>query len=161
MSPRVREEVPVADPDLRCLLIGFAGGRLLVPGGLVVEALPYAPPLRVEGAPPWVLGSLLWRARTVPLIGMEPLLAGSTTITGPRSRIVVLRTPGGRVGHVAVVTVEVPQLLTLARADLHALDDDPLPPGVLRRVRLHDGEALIPALDHLDAELAALGIYRN
>ncbi|HNO60057.1 MAG TPA: chemotaxis protein CheW, partial [Plasticicumulans sp.] len=87
------------DRELRCLLIGFAGGRLLLPGSMVVEVLPHATPLRVAEVPRWVLGSLLWRARTVPLLAIEPLVTGQPAAPGPRSRIVVLTTPSERVQH--------------------------------------------------------------
>ena len=52
----------MSERELRCLLVGFAGGRLLLPGTMIVEVLPYATPLRAPDTPHWVLGSLLWRA---------------------------------------------------------------------------------------------------
>ena len=149
------------DRELRCLLIGFAGGRLLLPGSMVVEVLPYATPLRVAEVPRWVLGSLLWRACTVPLLAIEPLVTGQPAAPGPRSRIVVLTTPSERVQHLALVSLEVPQLSLLKREMLKASDEVDCPPGMLRAVRIGgDQDAFIPDFDLLCEELAPLGIYR-
>lgn len=150
----------MSERELRCLLVGFAGGRLLLPGSMIVEVLPYATPLRAADAPHWVLGSLLWRARTVPLIGIEPLVTGRPAEPGARSRIVVLTTPSERVRHLALVSLEVPQLSLLTRETLKANDELDCPPGMLRAVQIGDQRAWIPDLDLLCEELAPLGVYR-
>ncbi|PWV62328.1 chemotaxis protein CheW [Plasticicumulans acidivorans] len=151
----------MSEQELRCLVIGVAGGRLIAPGSLVIEVLPYAQPLRVQNAPGWVLGSLLWRARTIPLLGVEPLLLGRETEPGVRSRIVVLKTPSERVEYLGFVAQEVPQLTLVTREHLRADDDTPCPQGMLRAVLWQGGRTYIPDFDWFCTELAALGIYRS
>jgi chemosensory pili system protein ChpA (sensor histidine kinase/response regulator) len=59
-----------APSNLRCLLITVQGGQVILPNSLVVEVLPFATPLRIEAAPHWVVGAMLWHNLTTPLISL-------------------------------------------------------------------------------------------
>lgn len=56
--------------NLRCLLITVQGGQVILPNSLVAEVLPFATPLRIESAPTWVVGAMLWHNLTTPIISL-------------------------------------------------------------------------------------------
>ncbi|MDQ2693937.1 MAG: chemotaxis protein CheW [Pseudomonadota bacterium] len=144
---------------LRVLLLPYRGGQALLPNSAIVEILPFATPLPVEGAAPWVLGTLLWRARTIPLVCLERLMGQEPGAPGSRARIVVLNALGSnpRLPNYGFLTADAPRPLNLERSAIvpdasHA----PPVPGVLSRVRVNDQPAVIPDLDDIEGDLGRL-----
>ena len=97
----------------------------------------------------------------MPLLAIEPLVTGQPAAPAWRSRIVVLTTPSERVQHLALVSLEVPQLSLLKREMLKASDEVDCPPGMLRAVRIGgDQDAFIPDFDLLRGTRAARHLPR-
>lgn len=144
---------------LRSLLIPFQGGQAVLPHSTVVQVLPFAKSLRLENAPPWVTGAILWRSRTTPLVSLERLVCGITPGPGAHSRIIVVNALSNapRLPSFGLLGARAPQLLDLERTAI-SLDEatEPLPAGVLSRVRINGQAAIIPDMDAIEAVLSRL-----
>ncbi len=145
---------------LRALLISFRGGKLLVPNSAVVQALPFATPLKIEHAPNWILGAMLWRARTIPLVSFGHLLNPKLSPHEQHARIVVLNTLNQKpkLPNFGLLSTEAPQSLNLSR--MSVIDAGPQTsvnvPGVARWVKVNGEDAIIPDLDALENILISL-----
>ena len=144
--------------NLSSVLIGLRKGQAILPQSVVVESLPYATPLRIENAPPWVVGAILWRARTTPLVSLETLIEGSRTDPGARSRIVVLNALGNdpKLPNYCILGTEMPQSISLRRSEI-VIDEEEIlrPEGVLAHVRINNEEGIIiPNLDFIEEVLS-------
>lgn len=75
---------------VRCLALPIVGEQLLVPNAVVAEVFAADAISPAVGGPDWLLGSLTWRGRVLPLVCMEAALGGIRLEVGPRSKIVVM-----------------------------------------------------------------------
>ncbi len=142
---------------LRTLVIPFQGGQAILPNSTVVQVLPYAKPLRLENAPTWTVGAMLWRARTIPLISLGRLVDPFLIESEESSRIVVLNTLNQRpkLSNIGMLCTEPPRLVNLTRMAINVdLEAGPQPYGVLRWVKVHSQIAMIPDLDYIETQLA-------
>lgn len=151
-----------ASSNLRCLLIAVQGGQLILPSSLVVEVLPFATPLRIEAAPHWVVGAILWRNLTTPLVSLGRLIFRVAPDSDLNSRIIILNTLGSdsQLLHFGLLGTSAPQPVNLQHSEIN-LDPDvveiDLPmPGILSRARYQDQPVIIPDLDAIEAVLRPL-----
>ena len=151
-----------AFPNLRCLLITVQGGQIILPNSLVVEVLPFATPLRIEAAPHWVVGAMLWRNLTTPLVSLGRLVFRVTPDADLNSRIIIVNTLGSdsRLPHFGLLGTSAPRPLNLQR---HEINLDPDVPeadlrrsGILSRARYQDQPVLVPDLEAIEAVLQPL-----
>lgn len=156
-----------ATQSLYALLIALRDDALMLPNAALAEVVAYdrLQPLPAGGAGPCI-GRLTWQGRDLPVLSFE-LLNGATAPPADhrRARLAVLhalspRLPGGVY---AVLCEGHPQLVPLNPAVLRAvpLRSDDRAEFVLSRVRIATREALIPDLERIEAELAALLPARN
>ncbi len=151
-----------ASANLRCLLVALQGGQVLLPNSLVVEVLPFATPLRIETAPHWVVGAMLWRNLTTPLISLGRLIFRVAPEADLNSRIIILNTLGTdtKLPYFGILGTAAPRPLNLVRHDIK-LDpevsaDDLRRPGALCWARYQDQPIVIPDLDAIEAVLQPL-----
>ena len=149
-----------ASSNLRCLLIAVQGGQVILPNSLVVEVLPFATPLQIEAAPHWVVGAMLWRNLTTPLISLGRLIFRVAPEADLNSRIIFINALGSdtRLPHFGILSTSVPRPLDLHR---HEITLDPAVtdlnrPGVLSWARYQDQPVVIPDLDVIEAVLQPL-----
>ena len=141
--------------DIRGVLIGVTGARLLLPNASVAEVITYSLPEPVPGAPAWLYGRIRWRGWRLPLISFAKMagLAGTESELG--AKVVVLKALGGnpRQPYFAMLTQGFPRLVTVPADQLmtSAGEGGDLAPGVLAPVLLRDDEALIPDLAAIEA----------
>lgn len=154
---------PVDEPTLRSFLIPFPGGQAVLPNSLVVEVLPFATPLKIGGAPPWVVGAVLWQARTTPVVSLGRLLGDEDSSGGGHARILVVKALGGdpKLSHYGLLASGAPHPLSLKCADV--VPDEQVTPDedagrlwLSRRVRVNGEPVVIPNLDAIEAALAPL-----
>ncbi len=147
----------IASP-IRSVMIPIQGGRLLLPNATVAEVVLYRKPDPVEGAPPWVLGTIVWRGWRVPVI-LPAVLAQRENEEDPsRANLAILKALGGTVSHVAVPARGVPRLTTVGPEDIET-SDLPIGNGVLRPVTINGEAADIPDLDQIQQMLQATGLF--
>lgn len=140
--------------DFYGLLIPLAGDRLIVPRASVAEVLTWQQPEPIDGAPPWLLGSIQWNGRTTPVISVEAMTGHATPAVGGRTRIAVLVGIAGQLtsGYYGVVTQGFPQLVR-ANADIVKREEEQSFPDhgpIICRVRMLNESPLIPDLEHIE-----------
>lgn len=145
---------------LRGFLIPFTGNQALLPNSSLVEVLPFATPLKLENAPPWVAGTILWRAFNVPLVSLKRLIDPAEPRTNDYSRIVMINTLGHDPGfpYLGLLGTDAPRLLAMERPQITVNTAVTQPPKreILCWVIVNGREACIPDLNALEATLGPL-----
>lgn len=146
---RVRAGLAALGPGERLpglhLVVGVAGGRALVPGARIAEIARVVAFDGAPGAPPWVLGSFVWRGRPAVAVDLGARLGGAPASSLDAIMVILDGSPT-----VALVVDEVrglaedPVLADGVPDEAHApllvgacrVEDEALPvvaPGVLER----------------------------
>ena len=150
--------------ELYSLLIPLRNERILVPRMCVAEVIAFADTTRHDrpDAPDWLLGTVDWNGRRVPVITLDRATGDEAPSgrKGSRSRIVIFHALGRelRPAYYGVLTQGFPQLVRVNR-DVLTVDSDS-PPGadepMLCRVRMIHEFPLVPDLETIERRLADL-----
>ena len=148
--------------ELYSLLIPLRDERLLVPRMCVAEVIAFADTERSSNpdAPEWLLGSIEWNGRRLPVVSFDssaPKAESTTSKRGARSRVVVFHaiSTGSKLRYYGVLTQGFPQLVRVNR-DVITVDPEDEPVGdqpVLCRARMIHEFPLIPDLERLESRL--------
>jgi len=154
-----------APSELYSLLIPLRNERILVPRMCVAEVIAFADTEKRDDAdaPGWLLGTVDWNGRRVPVVtlddpGRQDESPGGRR--GSRSRIVVFHALGTALkpAFYGILTQGFPQLVRVNR-DVLTLDRETPPPAdqpMLCRVRMIHEFPLIPDLEAIERRLADL-----
>ncbi|MBL8259250.1 MAG: chemotaxis protein CheW [Candidatus Competibacteraceae bacterium] len=151
-----------AAENLRCLLISVQGGQAILPNSVIVEVLPFATPLKIESAPHWVVGAMLWRNLTTPLISLGRLIFRVSAESDLNSRIIIVNTlsADARLPHFGILGTSAPRPINLQREELkpnpHVEGADLNLPGILSWARYQDQPVIVPDLEAIEAVLQPL-----
>ena len=109
--------------ELYSLLIPLAEDRLIVPRACVVEVVRFSKPDHEAGAHAWMLGTVNWNGRQLPVISFEGALGKEVPAPTGRTRIVVFYASTGQLktGYFGVLTQGFPQLVRVNRDVSRAL----------------------------------------
>lgn len=144
--------------ELYSLLVPLTEDRLIVPRACVAEVVRFSQPEHEEGAHKWMLGTVNWNGRQLPVVSFEGLLGREVPAATGRTRIVVFYAGSGQLktGFFGVLTQGFPQLVRVNRdvLSLHTTEGWPEDTPVLCRVKMINEFPLIPDLEHLEALLA-------
>jgi chemosensory pili system protein ChpC len=153
--------------ELYSLLIPLRAERLLVPRMCIAEVIALAEleRKRDEETPDWLLGTVDWNGRRLPVVSFdrgEP--APQKERKKPsRARIVVFHALANRLkaGHFGILTQGFPQLVRVNSSVVAQDTDTPVPDGVpaLCRVRMIHEFPLIPDIERIEEMLADLPAY--
>jgi chemosensory pili system protein ChpC len=152
-----------APNELYSLLIPLRQERILVPRMCVAEVIAFADTEKRDDAdaPEWLLGTVDWNGRRVPVVSLDDSSEEAGVPSGrkgSRSRIVIFHAIGGqlRSGFYGVLTQGFPQLVRVNRDVLARDSDSPLPEGqpMLCRVRMIHEFPLVPDLEAIEQRLA-------
>lgn len=148
----------IAAEELYSLLVPLTGDRLIVPRACVAEVVRFTEPERTEGAQDWLLGTVNWNGRSLPIVSFEGALGNDVPAITGRTRIVVFLASTGQLktGYFGVITQGFPQLVRVNREvlKLEATDGWPDAAPVLCRVKMINEFPLIPDLEKLELMLA-------
>lgn len=144
--------------ELYSLLVPLVDERLIVPRASVAEVVRFTAPQREAGAHKWMLGTVIWNGRTLPVVSFEGALGKDVPVPTGRTRIVVFTASTGQLktGYFGAITQGFPQLVRVNR-DVLQLDSTEGWPGdapVLCRVKMINEFPLIPDLERMEAMLA-------
>jgi chemosensory pili system protein ChpC len=150
--------VSAADEELYSLLVPLADERLIVPRACVAEVVRYTPPVQKQTDRPWILGSISWNGRDLPVVAFEGAIGKDVPAPTGRTRVVVFHSMTGNIrsGHFGMLTQGFPQLVRVNEEVLKLegtgewADDAP----VLCRVKMINEFPLIPDLEALEQTLA-------
>jgi chemosensory pili system protein ChpC len=145
--------------ELYSLLVPLAGGRLIVPRVCVAEVTGVGQMRLSEGDPDWLVGTVSWKGREVPLVSFEASCGQSVPEIGNRARAVIFYA-SARIhgGYFAVMSQGLPQLVRL-NEDVLSTDPDAPDFGetpVICRVRMLNETPLVPDLERLEHRIADL-----
>jgi chemosensory pili system protein ChpC len=147
-----------ANEELYSLLIPLAEDRLIVPRACVAEVVRFTSPTDMPGSEDWLLGSINWNGRQLPVISFEGTIGKEIPATTGRTRVVVFYSGTGsiRTGFFGLITQGFPQLVRVNREVLKFASKDDWPEGapVLCRVKMINEYPLIPHLENLEALIA-------
>ncbi len=146
--------------ELYSLLVPLSEDRLIVPRACVAEVVRFSKPDHEAGAHKWMLGTVNWNGRELPVVSFEGALDKEVPPTTGRTRIVVFYASTGelKTGFFGVLTQGFPQLVRVNR-DVLALELElPLPDEtpVLCRVRMIHEYPLVPDVEEIERRLASL-----
>ena len=147
------------DSDLlQSLLIPLVGRRLIVPRACVAEVIGLGQFRLREQEPGWLIGDVAWSDHIVPLVSFEAACGDPVPELGGRSRAVILRSLGGKLGRggLALLCQGLPQLVRVSEQVLE-LDGDGGEFGdtpVICRVKVVNETPLVPDLEKLEARVA-------
>lgn len=147
-----------AAEELYSLLVPLWEDRLIVPRACVAEVVRFSAPEQQEGAHDWMMGSIAWNGRQLPVVSFEGTLGKDVPAVTGRTRVVVFYANTGQLktGYFGVLTQGFPQLVRVNRdvLKLEARDGWPEEAPVLCRVRMINEFPIIPDLEKLEAMLA-------
>lgn len=147
-----------AEEELYSLLVPLSEDRLIVPRACVAEVVRFSKAERQEGAHDWMLGTINWNGRQLPVVSFEGAVGKEIPVVTGRTRVVVFYAGTGQLkaGHFGVLTQGFPQLVRVNRdvLKLEAKDGWPEDAPVLCRVRMINEFPMIPDLEKLEAMLA-------
>jgi chemosensory pili system protein ChpC len=143
-------------------LISIGEQRLLLPNATVAEIISYrdAEQPAADGSPGWLVGSINWRQRKVPLLALERLFGDSSAdYTYLRGRIAVCYSllEDSEHPYLGVVSDGIPRLVRVRQEDIEPLPLSEAEAGMpmLARLKLKGEEAIVPDIARLSAEVAA------
>ena len=147
-----------AAEELYSLLVPLSEDRLIVPRACVAEVVRFSKAAQQEGAHDWMLGTINWNGRELPVVSFEGTLGKEVPVATGRTRVVVFYASTGQLktGYFGVLTQGFPQLVRVNRdvLKLEARDGWPEDAPVLCRVRMINEFPMIPDLEKLEAMLA-------
>lgn len=161
MSEATNTSRSTVDPTVRSLIIPLNGVTLLLPNTAVAEVSNYKMPQPIGDAPAWLLGMMLWRGRSVPLLAFEPFLGRTAGVGGVHARAAVCNTLNANpvLPFVAILAQGIPRLQELKSGMVESVARGGEGPAVVAARVLVDGrEAIIPDLDVLERQLLQMGI---
>jgi chemosensory pili system protein ChpC len=138
--------------ELYSLLVPLAEERLIVPRACVAEVVRFTAPQQEAGAHNWMLGTVNWNGRTLPVVSFEGTLGKDVPPATGRTRIVVFTASTGQLktGFFGAITQGFPQLVR----QLDSTEGWPKDAPVLCRVKMINEFPLIPDLERMEAMLA-------
>lgn len=142
------------DEELYSLLVPLVDDRLIIPRACVAEVVRYTAPEHREGSQNWMLGTINWNGRALPVVAFEGAIGKDIPAPTGRTRVVVFYASGGglKTGYFGVITQGFPQLVRVNREVLKLESTDGWPEGapVLCRVKMINEFPLVPHLDALE-----------
>ena len=143
--------------ELYSLLIPLAEERLIVPRACVAEVVRFTKPETEEGAHDWMIGTVNWNGRVLPVISFEGALGKEKPAATGRTRIVVFYASTGQLkaGFFGLLTQGFPQLVRVNKdvLQLHTTEGWPQEAPVHCRVKMINEFPLIPDLERLEVML--------
>lgn len=138
--------------EVRGVAVPSGRADLLLPNAAVAEVITYQEPAPYPGAPPWLLGSVAWHERRVPVVSLAAADGVPAPETrGARARVVVCFTPNGnqRLPYVGILAVAPPRLARFVERELEP--DAPVENQFVEHALLFAGQpAWIPDLDAVE-----------
>jgi chemosensory pili system protein ChpC len=148
--------------EIRGVLIPTSSERLLLPNAALAEVIDFREPTPPgRDAPPWVLGSIVWRQRTLPVISAERLVGDQFNPKAPRLRIAVCHAllKQRQRPFIGIVSRGIPRLVRVTEDTIEETPEPPLDPDwpMLAQVHVNDVYALIPDMERIERLLDAEG----
>jgi len=140
--------------ELYSLLVPLSEDRLILPRACVAEVVRYTQPQKQPGSEDWMLGTINWNGRELPVVAFEGTIGKDIPAPTGRTRVVVFYSSTGKIktGYFGVLTQGFPQLVRVNREvlNLDSTDGWPEDAPVLCRVKMINEYPLVPDLEALE-----------
>ncbi len=140
--------------ELYSLLVPLSKDRLILPRACVAEVVRYTQPEQQPGSQNWMLGTISWNGRELPVVAFEGTIGKDIPAPTGRTRVVVFYSSTGKIktGYFGVLTQGFPQLVRVNREILHLDSTEGWPEDapVLCRVKMINEYPLVPDLEALE-----------
>jgi len=144
----------LSSDELRGVLLPVGSRLLLLPNSAVAEVIGYEAPAAGASDPDWMLGSIEWRGRPLPVISFELAMGREQTeLESRRARIAVLNTLSGNrsLPYIGVYTLGISRLARVTAGNLSEDGEEkPESPLILESVKINEQSAWIPDMDKLE-----------
>lgn len=148
-----------AETELYSLLVPLSDERLIVPRACVAEVVRYTAAERREGSRDWMVGTISWNGRALPVAAFEGMIGEEIPATTGRTRVVVFYSTTGKAqsGFFGIITQGFPQLVRVNREVLKLDSTRGWAEGapVLCRVKMINEFPLVPNLEAVEEMIAA------
>lgn len=144
---------------LKAQLIPVTGITLLLPNTAVAEVIPYETPAAPADLPAWVLGTVNWRGKVIPVISFEAAIGRERPPAARHGRLVIFNTTlhSSTLPFFAAVTQGIPQLRSLKEEELVPATIEHPNEFILARALYRGESVIIPDLNRLEQRLQQLG----
>lgn len=140
--------------ELYSLLVPLSKDRLILPRACVAEVVRYTQPEQQPGSQNWMLGTVNWNGRELPVVAFEGTIGKEIPAPTGRTRVVVFYSSTGKIktGYFGVLTQGFPQLVRVNREvlKLESTEGWPEDAPVLCRVKMINEYPLVPDLEALE-----------
>ena len=140
--------------ELYSLLVPLSEDRLILPRACVAEVVRYTQPQHQPGSEDWMLGTINWNGRELPVVAFEGTIGKDIPAPTGRTRVVVFYSSTGKIktGYFGLLTQGFPQLVRVNREvlNLDSTDGWPEDAPVLCRVKMINEYPLVPDLEALE-----------
>ena len=140
--------------ELYSLLVPLSEDRLILPRACVAEVVRYTQPQQQPGSEDWMLGTINWNGRELPVVAFEGTIGKDIPAPTGRTRVVVFYSSTGKIkaGYFGVLTQGFPQLVRVNREvlNLDSTEGWPEDAPVLCRVKMINEYPLVPDLEALE-----------
>jgi len=151
--------VSAVSQELYSLLVPLTDDRLILPRACVAEVVRYTQPEAQPGSKEWMVGTMNWNGRGLPVIAFEGTLGKDIPVPTSRSRVVVFYSSTGKIknGYFGLLTQGFPQLVRLNREVINLDSTHGWPEGapILCRVKMINEFPLVPDLEALEHMIIA------
>ena len=131
---------------------------MILPRACVAEVVRYTQPQHQPGSEDWMLGTINWNGRELPVVAFEGTIGKEIPAPTGRTRVVVFYSSTGKIktGYFGVLTQGFPQLVRVNREvlNLDSTDGWPEDAPVLCRVKMINEYPLVPDLEALEGMIA-------
>ena len=117
LQERGNNPVMSAEEELYSLLVPLSDDRLIVPRACVAEVVRFTSPTEMPGSEAWLLGSIGWNGRELPVVSFEGTIGKEIPASTGRTRVVVFYSSTGAIkgGCFGIITQGFPQLVRVNR----------------------------------------------
>ncbi len=140
--------------ELYSLLVPLSDDRLILPRACVAEVVRYMEPQQQPGSQNWMLGTISWNGRDLPVVAFEGTIGKDIPAPTGRTRVVVFYSSTGKIktGYFGILTQGFPQLVRVNREvlNLDSTEGWPEDAPVLCRVKMINEYPLVPDLEALE-----------
>ncbi|MEE9343474.1 MAG: chemotaxis protein CheW [Gammaproteobacteria bacterium] len=137
---------------VRSLWVPLQGANILIPNIAIIEVIGYRPYELIDSTDDWMMGSLRWRGKYLPVVSMESLCGEGLPVSTGSSRLAIINSTRSdtAIDFFAVVTADIPRLIHVSEGMADVSDqEDELSDTVICKVTVDNEEAIIPDLEKI------------
>ena len=150
-----------AETIVRTQIIPLTGMNLVLPNTCIAEVISFSEPGPVDDSPEWLLGMVLWRGVTIPVVSFEMANEVPAANTTKITRITVLNGISGNdeLSFYGIVAQGIPRLASLDEASIQVIENPDMKlPLALAQAEIAGQGTVIPDQVKIEKLLKKAGV---